>query len=94
MQKQVSIAEAKNKLSSIVHSVERGPCVELTRRGKPVAILLSIKEYQKLSSKNPGFWNALRQFRENIKAEGIEIDGSFFDGLRDTDPGRHFELDT
>ena len=44
MQKQFSIAEAKNRLPTIVHSVENGPPVELTRRGKPVAVLLSIQE--------------------------------------------------
>ena len=44
MQKQFSISEAKNRLPSIIHIhyVEEGPYVELTRRGKPVAVLLSI----------------------------------------------------
>jgi prevent-host-death family protein len=54
MQKQFSIAEAKNRLPTIVHSVENGPSVELTRRGKPVAVILSIQEYERLSRKYTG----------------------------------------
>jgi prevent-host-death family protein len=41
MTRQVSIAEAKNRLPAIVHQVEKGSGVQLTRYGKPVAVLLS-----------------------------------------------------
>ena len=56
MENQYSIAEAKNKLPSIIHSVERGPSVKLTRRGRPVAVLLSIQENERLSQKKKDFW--------------------------------------
>jgi prevent-host-death family protein len=49
MEKQFSIAEAKSKLPAIIHSVEDGPSVKLTRHGKPVAVLLSIREYEQLA---------------------------------------------
>ena len=62
MQKQYSIADAKNKLPSIIHQVEEGPYVKLTRRGKPVAVLLSIGEFERLNISNSGFWNALMAF--------------------------------
>lgn len=51
MKDQISIAEAKNKLPSIIHYVEKGPNIQLTRRGKPVAVLLSIREYKRLRQK-------------------------------------------
>lgn len=35
----VSIAEAKNRLSKLIHSVENGENVVITRHGKPVAQL-------------------------------------------------------
>jgi len=38
MQKQYSIAEAKNKLPAIIHDVEEGSIVQFTRRGRPVAV--------------------------------------------------------
>jgi prevent-host-death family protein len=42
MSKRYSIAEARNHLPAIVHDAERGKPIHLTRRGKPVAVLLSI----------------------------------------------------
>jgi antitoxin Phd len=92
MQKQFSIAEAKNRLPSIIHYIEKGPYVELTRRGKPVAVLLSIQEYERLSRKYTGFWNALSAFRQNIHDEDIEISDMDFEGIRDHFAGREVEL--
>jgi antitoxin Phd len=92
MQKQFSIAEAKNRLPSIIHYIEKGPYVELTRRGKPVAVLLSIREYERLSRKYTGFWSALSVFRRSIRNEGIEISDVDFEGLRDSFAGREVEL--
>lgn len=48
MPRDISIAEARNKLPALVHSVEGGPAVRLTRRGKPVAMLVSLEEYERL----------------------------------------------
>lgn len=92
MQDQFSIAEAKNRLPSIIHYVEKGPYIKLTRRGKPVAVLLSIKEYERLSQGYSGFWDALSGFRQDIKDEDIEISDKDFEGLRDRGVGREVEL--
>ena len=92
MQKQFSIAEAKNRLPSIIHYIEKGPYVELTRRGKPVAVLLSIQEYERLKRKYTGFWNALSVFRQSLHDEDIEISDRDFEGLRDLFAGREVEL--
>ena len=35
----VGVFEAKNKLSELLESVERGEVVEITRRGRPIARL-------------------------------------------------------
>jgi antitoxin Phd len=88
---QYSIAEAKNKLPSLIHSVEKGPSVRLTRRGRPVAVLLSIQEYERLQQKKGNFWQALKAFRSIAENEGIEITGPDFDGLRDNSPGREVD---
>lgn len=92
MQKQFSIAEAKNRLPSIIHYIEKGPYVELTRRGKPVAVLLSIREYERLSRQYTGFWHALSVFRQNIHEEDIEVSDVDFEGLRDPSAGREIEF--
>ena len=88
MENQYSIAEAKNKLPSIIHSVEKGPSVKLTRHGKPVAVLLSIQEYERLSLKKQEFWRALKIFRKLMEKENIVISNADFKRLRDSSPGR------
>ena len=91
MENQYSIAEAKNKLPSIIHSVEKGPSVMLTRYGKPVAVLLSIQEYERLNLKKQGFWRALKTFHKLIEKENIVISNSDFKRLRDSSPGREVD---
>ena len=88
---QYSIAEAKNKLPSLIHSVEKGPSVRLTRRGRPVAVLLSIQEYDRLLQKKGSFWRALKAFRKIAENEGIEISNADFNGFRDYSPGREVD---
>ncbi|WDN89037.1 hypothetical protein BuS5_02005 [Desulfosarcina sp. BuS5] len=55
MQKEYSIAEAKNKLPSIIHDVESGSSARFTRRGKPVAVLLSLYDYERLAKQKKHF---------------------------------------
>jgi len=43
----VSIAEAHNRLSHWLDQVPEGP-VTLTRRGEPVAVIISYEEYERL----------------------------------------------
>ena len=43
----VPIAEAHNRLSALLKKVQKGP-VRLTRRGKPVGVILSPEEYARL----------------------------------------------
>jgi len=45
---EVPITEAKNAFTALVHQVEGGEVVHLTRHGRPVAVLLSELEYQDL----------------------------------------------
>ena len=92
MEKQFSIAEAKSKLPSIIHSVENGPSVKLTRHGKPVAVLLSIREYEQLAKKKEGLWNALMHFRNILKQDVVKITDADFEDLRDRSLGREREI--
>lgn len=90
MNKQYSIAEARDHLPSIVHEVEEGEAVELTRRGKTVAVLLSIPNYRRLKSGRTDFWTAYQNWRRSAEEEGIDIESEIFEGLRDKSPGREF----
>ena len=51
MAKRYSIAEIRNRLSEVVHEAEEGEEITLTRRGKPVAVLLSRQKFTRLRGK-------------------------------------------
>lgn len=89
MHKQFSIAEAKNRLPALVHSTDEGVAIELTRRGKPVAVLISMRDYERLTRRHEGFWGALESFRRRQpeSQESVITDADFI-GLRDRSPGR------
>ncbi len=88
MSKQYSIAEARHNLASIVHELEQMPFVELTRRHKPVAVLLSIDAFNRLRVKEQGFFDAFSAFRDKHDLKDLAIDSSTFADLRDRSPGR------
>jgi len=88
MQKEFSIAEAKEKLPSLIHGVEAGTSVTLTRHGKPVAVLLSLQQFESLQKKKEGFWIALSAFRRVVEKADMDISDADFDGLRDRSSGR------
>ncbi len=91
MERQYSIAQARDHLAGIVHEVERGSPVELTRRGKPVAVILSLHEYRRLASeKKRDFWEAVEEFRRSVDPRDLEGPDPF-EGVRDRSPGREFE---
>jgi antitoxin Phd len=87
MSKKYSIAEARNSLPAIVHDAEKGTVAELTRRGKPVAVLISIADYQQLARARPDFWSALQAFRKQHDLADIDVEQTFA-GVRDRSPGR------
>jgi len=50
MDKDYSIAQARHDLSAIVREIERTGRARITRRGRPVAVVLSIAEFERLLS--------------------------------------------
>lgn len=92
MNKSYSIAEARDNLASIVHDVEEASAVELTRRGKPVAVLLSVEEYRRMAAGGRDLWDALTAFRGRVDLGRLDIGSEVFGGLRDPSPGRGVSL--
>jgi prevent-host-death family protein len=91
MPREFSIAEARNQLPALVHQVENGPPVRLTRRGKPVAVLVSLREYERLGPRRADLWEAIEAFRRETDLGDIDVD-EIFAGVRDPSPGREVEL--
>ena len=88
MSRSYSIAEARDNFAAIVRYVERDSAVELTRRGEPVAVLLSIEEYRRLLAGRKSFWDAYSEFRDEVDLGELDIEPEIFEGLRDVSPGR------
>jgi len=92
MPRRVSIADARNHLTRLLRAVERGEAVELTRRGRPIAALVSIAEYRRLREGTPSLLDALAEFRERAGQEGMRLLEGAFDEVRDRETGREAEL--
>ena len=89
---QYSIADARKHLPALVDEVAAGNDVQLTRRGKAVAVVVSVAEYQRLRAGLVPFAVAYARFLERFP-EGLDgNDPEYFDSLRDRSPGREVEL--
>ena len=89
---EVSIAEAKNALTRLIYEAERGEAVHITRRGKPVAVLVSEDEYARLKSggSTKDFWEAIEEWRAQASFDWPELTPEEVDSWRDRSPSREF----
>jgi len=89
---QVSIAEAKNALTRLIYEAERGAAIHITRRGKPVAVLVSEAEYERLKAgeQKKDVWQALQEWRAQAGFDWPELTPEEVDSWRDRSPGREF----
>lgn len=92
MAKRYSIADARANLPSIVDEAEAGQAIELTRRGKPVAVIVSLRELERLRGARTQFNDAYRRFLETHSLKDIGIDADHFKSTRDRAPGRKVSL--
>jgi prevent-host-death family protein len=75
----VSVAEAKAHLSELVERAASGEAVEITRRGKPVAMLVPVQ-----SPRKPIDTAALRAHRAKMPFDPEDA-GEFIRRMRDED---------
>lgn len=90
MSKRVSIAEARDHLPALIRSAEHGEPVELTRRGKMVAVLVSSREYARLTRGTPDLWTSIQEFRAKHDLSALDVEEVYAD-VRDRTPGREVE---
>lgn len=92
-----TIRDARNTLTALIREAEKGKPVRLTRHGKAVAVLISEKEYERLSArsakKDP--WEFLREWRAQLPEDFQGITDAEVDSWRDKSPdgGRKFSWD-
>ncbi|MBX3002175.1 MAG: type II toxin-antitoxin system Phd/YefM family antitoxin [Caldilineaceae bacterium] len=90
--KQYSIAEARDQFTTLIRDVESEHPIEVTRRGQPVAVVLSIEEYRRLTAKGQSFWEAYERFRATYDLDNDGIPEDEFPAPRDRSPGREVDL--
>ncbi len=92
MSKSYSVADARAHLPDILDDVEAGKEVQLTRRGRPVAVVLSPEKLDTLRGNRSNFADAYRAFSERHSPDEVALDPDFFDSLRERTPGRKVRL--
>lgn len=90
---ETSIADAKTQFTRLIHQAEQGEAVHITRRGKPVAVLLSEDEYARLCrGQTPrDFWDLITEMRADPAFEPANWSDEEIDSWRDHQPARTFE---
>ena len=95
MSARFSIAEARNNFAALIRDVEEtDEPIEVTRRGQPVAVILSTEQYAQLLGKEQkqSFWQGYLEWREKWQVDEREDEGDPFADLRDPSPGRPIDL--
>ncbi len=92
MAKRYSIAEARSNLPAIVDQAEAGIEVELTRWGKPVAVVVSLREFARRRGDGGGFTEAYEKFLKQYSLKKVGLDEAFFRSVRAKDAGRKVSL--
>lgn len=87
-----SIAEARSQISAIIDKAEAGEAVQLTRRGRAVAVVVSCEMFERLQAGRPRFADAYRVFREQHALAEVGLDDDFAKTVRDRAPGRKVNL--
>lgn len=89
---ETSIAEAKAHLTHFIHRAEQGEMVRITRRGKPVAVLLSEDAYARLSKgqETSDFGTLVAEMRADPAFQPIDWTPEEIDAWRDRRPWREF----
>ena len=87
-----TIAEAKNNLSQLIYQLEADETIHLTRHGKPVAVMLSEANYQKLIHKNNSLYQAIQQWRNELK-DDVALTEAELKNIRKSSQERVFSWD-
>ncbi len=93
-----SIQEIRSNFSQYIQRAQQGEVIVISKRGHQVAVLLSLEEYQRLTSPKKNLFEAITQFRHEhpIDDEGHgeepSID-SIFTEVRKAGIARECDLD-
>lgn len=92
---QYSVAEGNSNFAKIVREAEAGRPVTLMRRGKPVAVVISTKQYAQLMLHRQHKPLSIMQLREKYQLDKYGLTDDEFAQMteRDRSPGRDFKFE-
>lgn len=85
------MTEARSYLPLILDQAEAGLEVELTRRGRPVAVVVSRRALDRLRGKRRHFGDTYKSFLEKYSLDDIGLDNDVT-FVREQTPGRKVRL--
>ena len=92
MSQRYSIAEARANLPTIVDQAEAELTIELTRRGKAVAVIVSLLKFELAQGNRPRFGKAYKRFLAKHSPAEIGLDDDFSASVRDSTNGCEVRL--
>ena len=92
MSRSYSIAEARSSLPAIVDQAEAGVEIELTRRGRPVAAVVSLRRLEQLRGERLRFDQTYRAFLRKYSLAEVGLGRGFLESTRDRSTGRKVPL--
>jgi prevent-host-death family protein len=92
VQRSYSIADARSKLAEIIDDVESGEDIEIVRRGKKVAVLVSPARYARMAGEKTAFGDAYDAFMIGRDPSNFGLDPKEIEESRDRAPGRTVTL--
>lgn len=89
---EVSVAYAKNQLTRLIYEAEAGETIHVTRRGKPVAVIISEHLFEQLQKgeAQKNFWKAIQEMRSAPDFEPVDLAEEEISAWRDKSLGREF----
>ncbi len=92
MNRSCSVAEARARLPGLLRRVEQGDSVAITRRGRPVAVLVPVPAFRAISGRAGPFLAAYGAWRATVDPRDLALPRNHFRRLRDSSPGRPAKL--
>lgn len=88
-----TIASAKTHLTKLIYDLDAGEPIHLTRHGRPVAVILSQADYQKLTRQNSTLFSAIKQWRNDFQSDAAFTDDELSELRQTNAPARDFSWD-
>src|SRR5688500_193437 len=93
MAKSYSITEVRKRFSKLVDRATMGTPVLISRRGRPVAVIVGADWFDSHERRTTTLREAYRTFRKKVELADIDLDpDEIWKDVRDRSPGRDFSF--